>query len=104
MNSALIFRILFFTLFIAAMAVRAYFRWRMRRTGESSWTVQRDAVEREGRWSILFRSVLLLALIVFFILYAVNPAWLNGTHRAVLAPLCPPIGLRLEFINPITLM
>ena len=88
MNSELTFRILFFTLFIAAMAIRAYFRWRVRRTGESSWTVQRDAVEREGRWSILLRSVLLLALIAFFVLHVVNPAWLSWFSIAL------PSGVR----------
>jgi hypothetical protein len=35
MTGELTFRILFFTSFIAAMAIRAYFRWRVRRTGES---------------------------------------------------------------------
>jgi len=88
MNSELTFRILFFTLFIAAMAIRAYFGWRVRRTGESSWAVHKDAVEREGRWSLLLRPVLFLALIASFVLYMAHPVWLNGFSMAL------PSGIR----------
>ena len=78
MASELTFRVIFFALFIAAMAVRAYYGWKIRRTGGSSWSVEDKAVEREGRWSLLLRLVLFFYMLAAVVLYAINPAWLGA--------------------------
>lgn len=78
MDTEQIFRVIFFVLFIAVMAVRAYYGWKIRRTDESSWFVENEAVEREGRWSILLRLVLFLYMLAAVVLYAINPAWLGA--------------------------
>lgn len=88
MDGELTFRVIFLALFIVAMAIRAYFGWQVRRTGESSWAVQRDAVEREGKWSLLLRPVLFLALVASFVLYVAHPVWLSWFSIAV------PAGIR----------
>lgn len=77
MESERIFRTIFFVLFIAVMAVRAYYGWKIRRTGGSSWSVKNEAVEREGRWSILLRLVLFFYMLAAVVLYAINPVWLG---------------------------
>jgi len=71
------FRSLFFALFVAVMAVRAYYGWKIRRTEGSNWAVEDKAVEREGRWSILLRFVLFFYMLAAVILYAINPVWLG---------------------------
>lgn len=76
MASETTFRSIFFILFGAVLVVRAYFGWRIRRTNSSSWFVQKEAVEREGWWSISLRFVLFLYMMAVAIAYAVNPAWL----------------------------
>jgi protein-S-isoprenylcysteine O-methyltransferase Ste14 len=78
MESERIFRAIFFVLFIAVMAVRAYYGWKIRRTGGSSWSVKGKAVEREGRWSILLWLVLFFYMLAAVVLYAINPAWLGS--------------------------
>jgi hypothetical protein len=77
MESERIFRTIFFVLFIAVMTVRAYYGWKIRRTGGSSWSVKNEAVEREGRWSILLRLVLFFYMLAAVVLYAINPVWLG---------------------------
>jgi protein-S-isoprenylcysteine O-methyltransferase Ste14 len=76
MESEPIFRVIFFVLFIAVMTVRAYYGWKLRRTGGSSWSVKDEAVEREGGWGILLRLVLFFYMLAIVVLYATNPAWL----------------------------
>ncbi len=78
MNSELGFRVIFFTLFISVLTIRGYYGRKARRTGESSWSVEENAIEREGRWSILLRLILFFYMLAVVILYAVNPAWLSS--------------------------
>lgn len=78
MRSEPIFRAIFFILFTAIIAVRIYYGWKIRRTDESSWFVEKEAVEREGAWSILLRLVLFLCMLVVIVLYAISPAWLGA--------------------------
>ena len=78
MNRELGFRVIFFTLFISVLAIRGYYGRKARRTGESSWPVEENAIEREGRWSILLRLILFFNMLAVVILYAVNPAWLSS--------------------------
>ena len=50
MNNDTLFRSIFFTTFIATLAIRLYFGWKIRQRDESSWFVEKEAVEREGIW------------------------------------------------------
>jgi protein-S-isoprenylcysteine O-methyltransferase Ste14 len=94
MGSEPIFRAIFFVLLIAVVVIRIYYGWRIGRTGESGWSVKAEAVEREGRWSILLRIVLALFSVAAIILYAVNPAWL-GTFAIPLPPWSQWLGVGL---------
>jgi len=77
MNNETLFRIIFFTTFIAVLAIRLYFGWKIRRRDESSWWVEKEAVEREGLWSIVLRLILFLWMMATVTLYAVNPTWMR---------------------------
>jgi len=77
MESEPIFRVIFFALLIAVFAIRIYYGWKTRRMGEGSWSVEEEAVEREGKWSILLRLALFFSLLAVVALYAINPAWLG---------------------------
>jgi protein-S-isoprenylcysteine O-methyltransferase Ste14 len=93
-ESESIFRAIFFVLLVAVIAIRIYYGWRIGRTGESGWSVKAEAVEREGRWSILLRIVLALFSVAAIILYAVNPGWL-GTFAIPLPPWSQWFGVGL---------
>jgi protein-S-isoprenylcysteine O-methyltransferase Ste14 len=80
MNENNIFKLLFLVLFILVFIVRAYFGMKQRRVGQSSWSVNEDAIKREGRWSVLLRPVLFLFMLSLFALYLIEPlgsAWLH---------------------------
>jgi protein-S-isoprenylcysteine O-methyltransferase Ste14 len=78
MESERIFRAIFFVLFIVVMAIRAYYGWKIRGRDRSSWFVKKEAVDREGSWSIVLRFVLFLWMLAAIVLYAINPAWLGA--------------------------
>ena len=103
MESETIFRAIFFVLLIAVIVIRMYYGWRIGRTGESGWSVKAEAVEREGRWSILLRFVLALFSLAAIILYAINPAWL-GTFAIPLPPWCRWFGVGLGTASLILLV
>jgi protein-S-isoprenylcysteine O-methyltransferase Ste14 len=94
MERQTIFRAIFFVLLAALIVIRMYYGWKMRRAGESGWSLEEEAVEREGRWSILLRVVLALFSLAAIILYAINPAWL-GTFALPLPPWSQWIGVGL---------
>jgi protein-S-isoprenylcysteine O-methyltransferase Ste14 len=71
------FRIIFFTLFFSVLVIRGYYGWKQRRAGQSSGAVTKEAVEREGMWSIVFRFILFLYMVAVAIVFAINPPWLN---------------------------
>jgi protein-S-isoprenylcysteine O-methyltransferase Ste14 len=73
MNTNVVFKILFFLLFAALLAIRLFFGWRARRAGKSSWSAKPEAVKREGWLSILLRPVMFLALLAVVGLYVVLP-------------------------------
>jgi protein-S-isoprenylcysteine O-methyltransferase Ste14 len=83
------FKILFFLYFFALLAIRAIFGLRVRKAGQSGWSVDRGAVKREGTGSILLRPLAFLTLIVLVMLYAVVP----GEPDGLVLPL--PVGLRV---------
>jgi protein-S-isoprenylcysteine O-methyltransferase Ste14 len=71
------FRIAFFSLFIAMMAIRAYFGRQVRRARGGRRSVSQEAIAREGRWSLVLRGFLFVYMMAAVILYAFNPAWLE---------------------------
>ncbi len=76
-QSNTIFRVIFFALFFSVLVIRGYYGWQQRRAGQSSGAVTREAVEREGMWSIVFRFMLFLYMVAVAIVFALNPPWLN---------------------------
>ena len=77
MDSERTFRIIFFAVFASVMVIRAYYRWRAKRNGESGWSVGEDAAEREGRGGVLLRLLLFFYMLAAVVLYALNPRWLT---------------------------
>jgi len=70
------FRAIFFILSILMMIIRAYYGFKARRRGDSSWSVANESVDREGQWSIFMRGFLFLYMLVVVVIYAINPEWL----------------------------
>jgi protein-S-isoprenylcysteine O-methyltransferase Ste14 len=78
-NTSLIFKTLFFILFVGILAIRLFFGLKVRRAGQDSWSVEKDAVRREGGWSIVLRPLSFLVLLALVAGYAILPgesAWL----------------------------
>lgn len=71
------FKLLFTVLFVLVLIVRAYFGIKQRQIGQSSWSVNEDAVSREGRWSLLSRPVGFLLMLGLIVLYYVEPSGLE---------------------------
>jgi protein-S-isoprenylcysteine O-methyltransferase Ste14 len=79
MDTGQLFKIIFFTMFFAILAIRLFFGLRVRQAGESSWAVEKEAVNREGVCSLLLRPLTFLMMLALVVLYAVipgEPAWL----------------------------
>jgi protein-S-isoprenylcysteine O-methyltransferase Ste14 len=95
MESESLFRELFFALLLLVFAVRGYFALRLRRAGRASpLATDRQAIAREGRWSVALRAILFFVLLASIVLYAFwperlaplalpFPAWLRGLGAAV---------------------
>ncbi len=77
MHSELVFRVVFFTLFICLFSIRGYYAVRVRRAGGNPFLGGRKALEREGRWSMVLRPVLFFSMIAVLILYGINPEWMG---------------------------
>jgi len=80
MSTELVFRAIFLVLFIVLLVIRGLFGWKVRQAGHSSWSVDKDAVEREGKWSIILRPIAFLCMLALVVLYATNPeesSWLT---------------------------
>ncbi len=70
------FRTIFFSLFTLMMAIRVYYGWQARRRGQSSWSEKDEAMDHEGRWSVLVRGFLFFYMLAAIVIYAINPTWL----------------------------
>jgi len=68
------FRIAFWVLFGGLVIMQIYFARRVQQKGERV-TADRTAIEREGWGYVVVRSISSLALIAFFVFYAINPPW-----------------------------
>jgi len=85
MNTETFFRWVFLCLTLGIFGVRGYFGQLAKRQGNAAYALDDQAVQREGRWSIVFRMVAFFYMISSLILYAINPTWLK-----VLALFLPP--------------
>jgi protein-S-isoprenylcysteine O-methyltransferase Ste14 len=74
MNDSLVLKILFLILFILVLATRVVYGIKQRHIGQSSWSVNEDAVSREGRWSLLLRPVGFLFMLSLIVLYFIEPS------------------------------
>jgi protein-S-isoprenylcysteine O-methyltransferase Ste14 len=80
MSTELIFKAIFFALFFALLAIRILFAWKVRQAGQNSWSLPKEAVKREGIWSIILRLAMGLCLLVLVVVYAGDPdepGWLD---------------------------
>jgi len=80
MNENNIFKLLFLILFILVFIVRVYFSMKQRSVGQSSWSVDEDAVKREGRWSLLLRPIAFLFMLALFAIYFIEPSGSEWLH------------------------
>jgi protein-S-isoprenylcysteine O-methyltransferase Ste14 len=79
MDDRLVFKFISLVLFASLLLVRAIFGIQQRRRGLSSWSVSEEAVEREGRCSLLLRPigfVFFLGLAVFYMIEPPGFDWL----------------------------
>jgi len=53
---------------------------KQRSVGQSSWSVNEDAVKREGRWSLLLRPLAFLFMLALLALYFIEPAGSEWLH------------------------
>ena len=74
MDERLVFKWLFFVLFISLLVIRAIFGIKQRRIGQGSYSITEEAVEREGRWSLLLRPIVFLFMLGLVVLYMVEPS------------------------------
>jgi protein-S-isoprenylcysteine O-methyltransferase Ste14 len=74
MDERLVFKWLFLALFVSVLFIRAVFGIKQRRMGQSSWSINEEAVEREGRWSLLLRPIGFLFFLGLVVLYVIEPS------------------------------
>ncbi len=67
-----VYKILFFTLFAALLAIRGYYGWKARQAGHCSWFVDEEDVEREGWLSLLLRAITFLGMVTLIVLYGLD--------------------------------
>ncbi len=78
MTPEAVFRLAFFVLLLALLAMRVYFMVKVRRSG-GRLTPDDQAVEREGgRGFLILRIVLFFALIAFLVMYLIGSAWIDA--------------------------
>lgn len=74
MSSETWFGTAFWVLFGGLVVMQIHFARRVQQKGERV-TADRTAIEREGWGYVVVRSISSLALIAFFVFYAINPPW-----------------------------
>jgi protein-S-isoprenylcysteine O-methyltransferase Ste14 len=72
----MIFRLAFWLLFGGLIVMQIVFSSRVHQAGERV-KADRGAMEREGWFYVVVRSIASLALIAFLVLYAIRPGWLG---------------------------
>jgi protein-S-isoprenylcysteine O-methyltransferase Ste14 len=78
MTSELAYRLAFFVLLLALLAMRVYFAVKARRAG-GRITPDQQAVQREGGWIVfIIRLVLFFGLIAFLVMYFLGAAWMEA--------------------------
>lgn len=83
MNENNTFKLLFLILFVLVLIVRMYFSLKQQSVGQSSWSVNKDAVKREGRWSLLLRPLAFLFMLGLFALYFIEPSGSEWLHLSL---------------------
>jgi protein-S-isoprenylcysteine O-methyltransferase Ste14 len=64
-------------LFLSVLTIRGYYGWKKPRTSKSSWSVDDEAIEREGRWNNLLRLILFISMLFLVLIHAFRPMWLS---------------------------
>jgi len=77
MTSEPVYRLAFFVLLLALLAMRVYFMVKVRRSGGRIMPDD-QAVQREGgRGVLIFRVVVFFALMAFLVMYLAGAVWIN---------------------------
>jgi protein-S-isoprenylcysteine O-methyltransferase Ste14 len=74
MGAETIFRIIFWILFGGLIIIQVYFASRVKQAGERV-TASDEAIQREGWGYVVIRLISSLALLIFLVLYAIQPPW-----------------------------
>ncbi len=82
------FRMVFALSFCVLLLIRFYASYRVRQSGQNSWTVDEEAVAREGKAVLILRLAGFLLLMSLFFLYLANPAWMHSMQIRI------PVWLR----------
>jgi protein-S-isoprenylcysteine O-methyltransferase Ste14 len=82
-----IFYIAFWLIFGGMIALQAYFPAWLRLTGKRL-TIDRQAIEREGRWTVVVLAIRAIVIGIFLLLYAIQSPWLGALDVPI------PDGLR----------
>ncbi len=72
MTAESVFRVAFWILFAGVLAMRGYFSVRVRRAGERVMP-DREAIRREGQGLFVVRVLMFFLLLVWLVIYAINP-------------------------------
>jgi protein-S-isoprenylcysteine O-methyltransferase Ste14 len=78
MTSETAYRIAFFILLLALLAMRVYFAVKVRRSGGRLMPDEQAARREGGRGAIILRSGLFLALLAFLVMYFLGAAWMEA--------------------------
>jgi protein-S-isoprenylcysteine O-methyltransferase Ste14 len=77
MTSETIFRLAFFVLLMALLAMRVYFMVKVRRSGERLMPDEQAAQREGGLGAIILRGGLFFALLAFLVMYLLSIAWIE---------------------------
>ncbi len=73
-----VFRMAFFILLLALIAMRVYFMIKVRRSGGQIMPGKQAIAREGGRGVLIFRVVVFLALIAFLVMYITGAAWIDA--------------------------
>jgi protein-S-isoprenylcysteine O-methyltransferase Ste14 len=87
-SAELVFKLIFLIQFAVLLVIRVLFGLRVRESGNDSWSVNKEAVDREGKWSMVSRPMAFLGMMALVVLYTAG----SGELKWLVVPL--PVWLR----------
>jgi protein-S-isoprenylcysteine O-methyltransferase Ste14 len=99
MNSESTFRFIVFALALVFACVRVYYGHKAPQTVQRSKAARKEALEREGWWSVLLRISLFVLMLGFLIIYVINPPWLGALFSMSLPAWTRWVGAGLAVVS-----